>query len=173
MKKTLLLVRHAKAEDQSKMFKDFDRELVGQGIMESARLGHYLKVEGVTIEHMLTSSAARAYQTVKVIAEQLKFDVDRIETSDKLYSSGPHAYLAMINTAPESISTLLLCGHNPDITYFAEYLTHADVGSMEKGSLLAIEFEGLSWAEIAGKTGTIKKRISPKSLKELDSSGNT
>lgn len=166
MKKTLLLVRHAKAEEESKMLKDFDRELLGQGIMESARMGHYLVGKNITIEHIVTSSAARAYQTAKIIAEQLKFDVETIVTADKLYSGGPQAYLAAVNSAPEHVQTLMLCGHNPDITYFAEYLTHADVGSMEKGSALFIEFEDISWAEVSGKTGTYTQYVSPESLKE-------
>jgi len=166
MKKTLLLVRHAKAEDQSKMFKDFDRELVGGGIMDSARLGHFLKGEGIVADAIKTSSAARTYQTAKIIAEQLKFDVDQIESVDKLYSGGPQAYLAAVNATDETVSTLLLCGHNPDISYFAEYLTHADVGSMEKCSLVTVEFDELTWAEISAKTGILKEYLTPQSLKD-------
>jgi phosphohistidine phosphatase len=166
MKKTLLLVRHAKAEDQSKMFKDFDRELVGGGIMGSARLGHFLKTENRGVEAIKTSSAVRTYQTAKIIAEQLRFDVDEIESVEKLYSGGPQAYLAAVNATPETVTTLLVCGHNPDISYFAEYLTHADVGSMEKCSMVTVEFDGLSWSEISAKTGTLKDYLTPQSLKD-------
>ena len=166
MKKTLLLVRHAKAEDQSKMFKDFDRELVSGGIMDSARLGHFLNVEGIGVEHIATSSAVRTFQTAKIIAEQLKFEVDQIESVEKLYSGGPQAYLAVINATPETVSTLLVCGHNPDISYFAEYLTHSDLGSMQKCSLVIIEFDELAWAEVSAKTGTLKEYLTPQSLKE-------
>ncbi|MPR32456.1 SixA phosphatase family protein [Salmonirosea aquatica] len=166
MKKTLLLVRHAKAEDQSKMFKDFDRELLGSGIMDSARLGHFLKAEGVAVDSIRTSSAARTYQTAKIIAEQLKYEVDQIEAVDKLYSGGPQAYLAVVNATPETVATLLVCGHNPDINYFAEYLTHADVGSMEKCSMVTVEFEDLTWAEISAKSGTLKNYLTPQSLKD-------
>lgn len=165
MKKTLLLVRHARAEDQSKMFKDFDRELVGGGIMDSARLGHFLKTEGIGVEAIKTSNAVRTYQTAKIIAEQLKFDVDEIEAVDKLYSGGPQAYLAVINNTSETVTTLLVCGHNPDISYFAEYLTHADVASMEKCSMVTVEFDGLAWAEISAKTGALKEYLTPQSLK--------
>ncbi len=166
MRKTLLLLRHATAEDQSQMFKDFDRELTSRGIMDAARMGHYLKQKGTALESIKTSGAARTYQTAKIIAEQMKFEVDDIETVEKLYSGGPKAYLAAINATPDTVQTLLISGHNPDISYFAEYLTSADIGSMRKCSMAVIAFEDQTWAEISGKTGNLVKLVTPEDLKQ-------
>ena len=166
MTKTLLLLRHATAEDQSQMFKDFDRELTSRGIMDAARLGHYLKQQGTAIESIKASSAARTYQTAKIVAEQMKFEVDDIETVEKLYSGGPQAYLAAINVTPDTVQTLLVCGHNPDISYFAEYLTAADIGSMPKCSMAVIEFVDQTWAEVSGKTGNLVTLVTPEDLKQ-------
>lgn len=169
MKKKLLLVRHAKAEDQSQMFKDFDRELVGSGIMDSARLGHYLRVEDCKVDLIKTSSAVRTYQTAKVMAEQMKYDTDAIEMIDKLYNGGPQAYLVAVNSTSEVVETLLICGHNPDISYFAEYLTGGDVGSMEKCSMITIEYSGVLWAEVSKKMGILKNYTTRQTLKERES----
>ncbi len=169
MTKTLLLVRHAQAEDPSRMFKDFDRELTSRGIMDAARLGHELKMTGVTVDQLKTSAAARTSQTTKIIAEQLKIEVETVEAVEKLYGGGPQAYLATLNATPEATQTLLLCGHNPDISCFAEYLTHANVESMEKCTLLVITFGELNWAEISARTGSIVQRISRESLKANNS----
>jgi len=166
MKKTLLLLRHATAEDQSQMFKDFDRELVSRGIMDAARMGHYLKQQGRVIESIKASGAARTLQTAKMVAEQIKFEVDEVETVDKLYSGGPQAYLAAISATPETVQVLLICGHNPDISYFAEYLTGANIGSMQKCSLVIIDFEDQNWAEVSGKTGELVKLVTPEDLKQ-------
>lgn len=166
MKKTLLLLRHATAEDQSQMFKDFDRELNSRGIMDAARMGHYLKQQGTTIESIKASGAARTYQTAKIVAEQMRFEVDDIETVEKLYSGGPQAYLAAINATPDTMQTLLICGHNPDISYFAEYLTSANIGSMQKCSMAVIDFEDQTWSEISGKTGNLVKLVTPDDLKQ-------
>jgi phosphohistidine phosphatase len=168
MKKTLYLVRHAHTEDRAPMFKDFDRELTGRGVMDAARMGRHLATKEIAIQRLVTSSAVRAFQTVKVMAEQLHYEVENIECEDKLYDGGPQAYLQVVNHTPEDCELLMLCGHNPDISYFAEYLTHSsEVGSMEKGSIMVIEFEGLSWAEVSGKTGTFVKYESPKQFREL------
>ncbi|TDB65091.1 SixA phosphatase family protein [Arundinibacter roseus] len=165
MKKYLLLVRHAKAEDSSMMLKDFDRELLSQGIMDAARLGNFLFREKFTVNSIKTSAAARAFQTVKVLAEQLKIDTDSIEQIEKLYDGGPQAYLSAVNTTAENVQTLMLCGHNPDISFFAEYLTRDQVNSLSTCDLVVMQFEDLLWAEVSGKTGKVRKHISPKDLK--------
>ena len=61
-------------------------------------------------------------------------------------------------------ASLMLVGHNPDISYFAEFLTHQAVASMEKGEMIAIQFEILSWAEISGRTGTVLFQKAPNQI---------
>lgn len=153
MKKTLFLVRHATAESPAPMFKDYERELTGEGYIEAARMGAFLFNQGLKVDRLVASSAFRTRQTAQVFAEQLHFDWDQIELLDNLYDSGPRAYIAAVNTTPEHISTLMLVGHNPDISYFAEYLTHGFSQMMDKAGVCAIEFEGLQWSEISGRTG--------------------
>jgi phosphohistidine phosphatase len=165
MKKTIYLVRHAKAEDQALMFKDFDRELLSSGIMDAARMGKFLVDQGVKIGLLVSSTAVRAYQTSKVLAEQLSYEIDDIVEEQKLYDGGPKSYLSVINSCPEELEALMIVGHNPDITYFAEYLTHGNVMSMEKGGVMEIVVKDFKWEEISGKTGEMVCYISPKKLK--------
>lgn len=165
MKKTVYLVRHAKAEDQALMFKDFDRELLSSGIMDAARMGKSMADKGIKIGLVVSSTAARAYQTAKVLAEQLSYNVDAIVGEQKLYDGGPKSYLAVINACPEEIESLMIVGHNPDITYFAEYLTHGNVASMDKGSVIEVGFKDFKWEEISGKTGEMISYNSPKKLR--------
>lgn len=164
MKKTIYLVRHAKAEDQALMFKDFDRELLSSGIMDSARMGKFMASQEIKVGLIVSSTASRAYQTAKVIAEQLSYDVENIVGERKLYDGGPKSYLSVINACSEEFDTLMLVGHNPDITYFAEYLTHGNIVSMEKGAVVEIAFKDFKWEEISGKTGEMISYNSPKKL---------
>lgn len=167
MKKTLYLVRHAKAEDRAIFQRDHDRDLVSEGIMAAARVGRHLANLGVKPDCLISSSANRAKDTGKVMAEQLQFDPDAMILEPKLFDGGPKAYMAAINEVDRHCQSVMLFGHNPDISYFAEFLTHADVGSMSKGAVAIIEFEGLEWAEISGRTGHLRDLISPKKLKEV------
>jgi phosphohistidine phosphatase len=153
MKRYLYLVRHATAEDGSFYLPDFNRELTPEGIIEAARMGKRLSDSNLKPDLLMSSSAARAFQTAKIMAEQLGFDVEKIETSATLYDGGPKAYMATINAADNECKHLMVFGHNPDISFFAEYLTHSDIGQISQATVVTIEFEGLAWAEVSARTG--------------------
>lgn len=164
MPRILYIVRHAKAEDRATFMADHDRQLVSEGIMAAARMGRYLRDKDVRPDRIISSTAPRAKDTAKVIAEQIGFDQTRIELDDKLFDGGPKAYLSAINALPESVQSVMIVGHNPDVSYFAEFLTHASVGSMSKGAVVAVSFDDLTWAEVSGRTGSIAFQMAPKQL---------
>ncbi len=166
MKKTLILVRHATAEDQSFRIKDFDRNLNSKGLSESLAMGKWLVQEGVKPDVFVSSPASRAFKTAEIIAGQFKVSIDEIQKQEGIYDGGPRAYLHALTNASEQYSTLMLFGHNPDITYFAEYLSGASIGSMKKGSAAFIEFKNQKWEEISAKTGDLVLYKTPKQVRE-------
>ncbi len=161
MKKHLYLIRHATAENGAPMFRDFDRELTSDGIMEAARMGAKLASRKLIPDRIVCSAALRTFQTAKIFAEQLSFDVELIVSNENMFDGGPRMYLAELAGTPEDCRMLFMVGHNPDISYFGEYLTKSYIGSMDKGSVVIIEFDGLSWAEISGNTGVMKEYLKP------------
>lgn len=167
MKRDLFILRHATAEDggSSAVMRDYDRELVSKGIMESAKVGNYLKSYFPNIESIISSGALRALDTAKYVAEQIGFDVEKIEVSDALYGNGPRGYLEVLNKIDKNVKSVILVGHNPDISYFTEYLSHDDIGgSLRKASTIHLQFEDLEWNEISKKSGDFVHRIDGKSL---------
>jgi phosphohistidine phosphatase len=162
---TLYIVRHAKAEDRATFMSDHDRELISEGIMDAARIGRFLREKTVQPDQIISSTAPRARDTAKVVAEQIGFDREQIQLDETLFEGGPKAYLAAVNRLPDSAQSAMVVGHNPDVSYFTEFLTHQSVGSMSKGAVIAIQFEGLTWAEISGRTGSILFTIAPKELR--------
>jgi phosphohistidine phosphatase len=159
----LYLVRHAHAEEGSAYLPDHDRELLSHGIMAAARTGRYLREQtpgGIGI--IVSSTAFRATGTAKVLAEQTGLDPDAALLDAALFDQGPKAYLAVVNALPEAATVAVLVGHNPDISYFAEYLTHDAIGPMGKGDVVAIELsEGLPWATASGRSGRLIAQWSP------------
>lgn len=164
MNRTLYLIRHAQAEDGSAFQRDHDRELVPPGIISVARLGRHLHGQGITADRLLSSTATRAKDTAKVVAEQLGMSPDAIVLDADLYDGGARAYLAAVNTLPADFTAVMLFGHNPDISYFAEFLTHERMGELDKGAVAAIRFDDLNWAEVSGRTGTLAFYVSPRDL---------
>lgn len=164
MSTTLYIVRHAKAEDRAIFMADHDRQLTSDGVMAAARMGRYLKGKSILPGVIISSTAPRAKDTAKVIAEQIDYDLTTIDLDEKLFDGGPKAYLAAINKLPDIIQTAMIVGHNPDVSYLAEFLTHQRVGSMSKGAVIAVTFEDIAWAEVSGRTGNVAFQISPKQL---------
>lgn len=161
---TLFIVRHAKAEDRATFMADHDRELTPEGIMAAARMGRYLHKKNIRPDVIVSSTAPRARDTAKVVAEQLGFDLTQIRLEASLYDGGPKAYLAAINALPGAVTSAMIVGHNPDVSYFGEFLTHQSIGSMSKGAVVAVTFEDLGWAEVSGRTGRLLFQTSPKTL---------
>ena len=166
MKRQLLVVRHARAEEGSYLSADFDRQLTSSGNADAARMGEFLAQQGFKPDFVVSSLAPRALQTAKIMGEQLGFAESQIQTTRDLYDGGPKAYLAAITNAPASAQTVLIFGHNPDVSYFSEYLTHHSIGSMSKGSVVVIAFEDLDWAAVSARTGKFVDYYAPKSLRE-------
>jgi phosphohistidine phosphatase len=164
--KNIILLRHATAEEGSQVFKDIERELTSRGIMEAARIGNYLK-SNFTIDGIYTSPSFRTLKTSELVADQLRMDIDTIVVNESLYGGGPRAYLSILNNLSESQQTILLVGHNPDITFFAEYLCREDIGGgMDKATAIQINFEAETWAELSQKSG---KFVGRKDVADIES----
>ncbi len=167
MKKILYLIRHAQAEEagNSRMLRDFDRDLTSRGVMQSARMGKYMHDNDMIADILVSSSANRTMQTAKIIAEQLKIDPDNIVQDENLYGNGPRGYLSCLNNLKERTNSLAIVGHNPDISFFAEYLVRDDIqGSMKKATLIIMEFDNLNWSEISAKSGSLLTRVDVENL---------
>jgi phosphohistidine phosphatase len=165
---TLYIVRHAKAEDRAIFMSDFDRKLTSDGVTAAARMGRYLKGKSICPDIIISSPAPRAKDTANIIAEQTGYDLARLQLDELLFDGGPKAYLAAINALPASTQTAMIVGHNPDVSYLAEFLTHQTIGSMSKGAVVAVTFEDVAWAEVSGRTGNVSFQIGPKQLSTND-----
>lgn len=147
--KQLILVRHAQAIEAEE-FKgvDFDRPLTDKGKESATIIAKYLRLSGLRPDLILASPSDRTHETAVIIAEQQK--IEHIEFIDTLYNgdkrSGNKEHLKALQGVPNQIETLMLVGHNNDISEFAEFLTEESIPSMRKGSVIVVSFpEGITW----------------------------
>lgn len=164
MTRYLYLFRHAEAEQPAGGPYDFRRSLTPQGMIDAARMGRLLKGKVPSLEAFVSSPSERTRMTAYVLAEQLGFDEQQIVYDEKLYEGAPRHYLAAVNLLNDTHQHAMLVGHNPSITYLAEYLTHEELGSVPTAGVVAIAFEGLAWAEVSARTGKLLFYDSPDKL---------
>ncbi|MFY7890434.1 MAG: SixA phosphatase family protein [Spirosomataceae bacterium] len=162
MTKTLYLVRHAKASES--VSPDLVRPLTSSGMIDIARMGKHLAAKIQNVQLIICSNAERTQMTAQVLSEQLHISDELIRVDNSLYESSPKHYLDAINSLPDSIDTIMMVGHNPSISYLAEYLTHEDIGSMPTSGVIGMTFGDLSWAEVSKRTANMTFYDSPDSI---------
>ncbi len=133
----IILVRHARAEDQHSFSTDFDRKLTDEGRKEfEDRLPELRdKLDPKKKILIWSSPAARARQTAELLAEGI--GDPKIEFYDFLYYSDYDAFCFELKYVEED-RLLFVVGHEPDLSEWAFRITGSDV-KMKKGSLLAIQ----------------------------------
>lgn len=161
MAKNLILIRHAATQSSQREQKDFDRPLTRQGIQDASKVGRFIYEKDFSADSLISSPAHRAIHTAQLIAEQIKFDVSLIMQEQELYEASVRSILALINSLPDDNHQVIIVGHNPAITYMAEYLCKRDLGSLAPGALAWLLFDQDTWKEVSENSGTLHKLSSP------------
>ena len=166
MGKKLYLVRHAKTEQDSIDGTDFSRVLKPRGLRDSTLIGSKLNAQESKPDLIITSAAARAKQTADIIASQFGFGPGQIHQNDELYMASARTFLQAVNQLKNEWGSVMMVGHNPIITYLAEYLSDYELGYMPTGAVVSIDFPFEDWSMISKSTGEVEFYITPKMLKQ-------
>jgi phosphohistidine phosphatase len=161
MAKHLYLFRHAEAAAKEARQDDKSRQLAQAGVKDSLHMGAWFREQHFHFDLIVSSSAARAEQTATLCAEGMKLEHPRILVEDVLYEASVRQFLDYVNNIEDAYHHVLIVGHNPVISYLAEYLTKADIGDMVSGSVAIIKFELKSWKEVSEASGHLVNNVTP------------
>jgi phosphohistidine phosphatase len=164
--KKLFLIRHAKSSWDDASLPDEERPLNKRGKKDAPLMGALLHKQGVTPDLIISSPAKRAFSTAKKMAKELNYPKDHIQTFDKLYLSSPAALLEVIQSQPAEVRTLLLFGHNPELTQLVSQLCDQPVDSIPTSGVVCISFQADSWQKIAANNSRFDFFDYPKKHKE-------
>lgn len=145
----LFLLRHARAAWAEPGHRDFDRPLTGEGHAESTSVGELMRANGLVPDLVICSTARRALETWRGLAEPLGMPVSAARLSDALYSGDASAYLALVRDSADT-ETLLVVGHNPMIEDLALGLSAATAGSARRDLENGFPTAGLAVLAVGG-----------------------
>lgn len=148
--KIVLVLRHAKSSWKQAGLDDHDRPLKKRGRRDAPRMGSLLASLDLVPERILSSSAVRARSTAELAAEACGYRGE-IQIEPEMYLSGEEAYLDRIRELPDSVTRVLVVGHNPDV----ENLVFALSGhneTMPTAALARIDLPVDSWGEVRSGT---------------------
>jgi len=135
--KTLVLMRHAKAEDGAGK-PDHDRELIARGRRDAAAAGAWLKEQGLVPDLVICSTAVRTRQTWDA-ARQGGAHTEFVEYRRSVYTGGVEETLETIREDSGETASVLVIGHNPTIAQLTSMLSDGD-GSRAAHEALAAGF---------------------------------
>lgn len=169
--KTLCLMRHAKSGWDDPTLADHDRPLNERGVEAAGLVGRHLKHRGIHPDLVLCSTARRAADTLALALEALGRDVPA-EHDRGLYLAGAPALLEALRKAPDSVGTLMLVGHNPDMHHLAQHLAgfgdpkalRAVAEKFPTGGCAILTFETGRWREVSPGQGHLVEFVRPRLL---------
>ena len=154
--KTLVLIRHSEAQDAEGSMKDYDRNLTTYGIKKAIQLAQELQKRSFKPDFILTSSAVRAYATAKILAEQLDYQIDNINSNKNLYEAPIRDLFEAIAALPPDPNSVIIVNHNPTISFLVESLNKKkDYINLQPCGAVCFWFDVENWNEIGLHLGEI------------------
>ena len=166
MSRFLYLMRHAQSADRHPSQSDKERELTPTGLNDAISIGAYLHRQKINFDLIVSSTAVRAKHTAELVVDASKMMPDKIQLDEELFTASVRTFLAVVNQLDDALSHVMCVGHNPVISYLAEYLTKAEIGDMPPAGLSIIQLKVQHWKEITQGSGELVNLLTPENLKD-------
>ncbi len=162
MKKYIYLIRHAKSSWKDPELADRERPLNKRGHRNaaemSARLAHFIKHPDLII----SSPAKRSLTTAHYFASELDYPAFDIQVDERLYFCGLKGELKVIKALPETVQSVIIFGHNPDISELLNFLSPEKYEAMPTCTVAKLKLKQLLWKDIDNACAEIKFIEAPK-----------
>ena len=146
--KKLFLVRHAKSSWDDPSLDDIDRPLNDRGKNNAPEMGERLKKQGILPDLLISSPASRARSTAKKLAKKIGYAKNEIQINDGLYHGSDDILIDIVRNLPDTAESVMLFGHNPGFTYFANQLCNINIYNIPTAGVVAIDFPMDSWQDV-------------------------
>ncbi|MFI7430275.1 SixA phosphatase family protein [Micromonospora sp. NPDC049836] len=165
--RTLLLLRHAKTEQNQDM-PDMERPLTVRGHADAAAAGAWLARHALLPDLVLCSPALRTRQTWHGVELGMTGSPDEggpagplpaVRYEPAAYDARPEALLELVRSVPADLGTVLLIAHNPGISLLSALLdpARADPDGLRTTDL-AVHRPTTPWAGLTGGVAPITAR---------------
>ena len=162
--KTLTIVRHAKSSWDDMSLSDHDRPLKNTGIKRTSKVVKFLQSRDFSTDLILSSTAVRAYETARMIAEGIDYDINKILKRKSLYHASEEDIFTEVFSLDNSFNSVMLFGHNPTFTYFVNEFLTPEISNLPTTGTVSVKFDALKWEEIANAELSIDFYVYPRIL---------
>lgn len=160
--KTLILVRHAKSSWKDNDQDDHERPLNKRGNRDSLFMAKTFANKKIHPDLIASSTAVRALKTAYAFADALKTKREKILRVSELYLADRETFLQYVMNLDDEYKTVMLFGHNPGITHFANALIDSEIENIPTCGIVSIQLKKKSWSEIESGKSELDFFIYPK-----------
>ncbi len=165
--KTLLLMRHAKADSKHSHGKDRERPLNKRGKRNAPQMASLIKDKELIPQLILSSSAERAKQTAEIVAEQVGYP-NEVRLMDKLYMAEWDTLIDVLRKLDDDLERVMIVGHNPGLESLLPLLT-GQVMALPTAAVAHLVLPLERWKDLNKKTkAELVELWRPKELEERE-----
>ena len=168
-RKILHIVRHAKSSWDYDNISDIDRPLKIKGIQNAYEMARRIKIRNTLPESIISSPATRAIQTAIIFARVFEFPLSKIIIEENLYATEEDFIIDLIKKTDNSISSLMIFGHNPELTNFANIFVKDKIENISTAGIVSLVFGIDKWKDISRKKLVSEQFDFPKKNLQVES----
>jgi phosphohistidine phosphatase len=153
--KTLIIVRHAKAEVLPDNKTDFERKLTDGGKADAEKMASGLSQQIKCPDIFISSTAKRAYSTAKRFAAAFKIKEEDIIKENKIYDASADTLIELVQSIDNKNETAIIFGHNPGFSQLAYYFSGNGSIELPTCGIAIVAFDLKDWQNVAYKNGKL------------------
>jgi phosphohistidine phosphatase len=108
-------------------------------------MGKRIADAGIRPSLIVSSPAVRAWATAKVIAGELGYPLEFLQSEEDLYLASLDSLLDVVAAQDNGINNLMLFGHNPGLTDFANYLSPRLTNNVPTAGMVSVNIDRDDW----------------------------
>lgn len=159
--KTILFFRHAKSDWDADFAHDHERPLAKRGQKAAKAMGRLLAEIGAVPDAVVTSSAVRAQETLRLARKAGAWEVP-IRVTDALYQAAPEGVLEVLRAEPDTTESLLLVGHEPTWSATVGALIGGGSVRVPTACVARVDLDVARWEEVRFGQGQLIWLLPPK-----------
>ncbi len=163
--KTLYLLRHAKSSWDNPDLGDHERPLNKRGKTDAPKMGKWLAENVKPPQLILCSDSARTRATIAPVMEAWQLPEEVLQFESSLYHANPLTLWDLVQSCDDKIDRLMLVGHNPGLTEFANSVCKAfETENIPTSGFAAFSFNIKHWEEAEANEAEFETYQFPKNL---------
>ncbi len=147
--KTITVMRHAKSSWNHPSQTDHERPLNDRGRHDAPMMSQRLAERGYQPDGILVSTSQRTRETLDLMLPALQCDPANALFSDAIYEAPLSALLDTICATSDTVSHLLLIGHNPGVSLLCNALVPGSVQDMPTSAVTHYDVDGTNWSNFS------------------------